>query len=126
MTFPDVAVSPGRAGALLAVNPGQIDVLHEVSQGGDALSRELAAVDCGHVFLGRIFDVGWWTFAPCGYVSQAVGHALLLNSPVDVSPLPIANIPAATNSNDLTFLHLASFLPSISADTYCGIHACIH
>jgi hypothetical protein len=86
------------------LNPRQVNALHEIADGDDSLGRDGAAVDGGHVPPGFSLDVCGWPLPPGVYWAELMTYPLPFHIPGDVAPLPVSDIPAVPDSDDLSIL----------------------
>src|SRR5579864_4653252 len=107
MIFPDVVIAFRGALALVFLYPRQINTLDKIADGHNARGWNLPAVDSRHMFGGCVSDISGRLSAASGDRAEAVGHARRSDCPVNAAMFSIPDIPATTDFNDLTVLHLS-------------------
>src|ERR1035437_6111210 len=113
MTFPHVPITLDSRWPFVLLDPRKIRVLHEISNCDDSVWSYRSAVDSCNVILGFGLDVRRWIFSPGGNRAKRMGYSFSLNRSAYVSPLPISNVPAITDADDLPVLFSVSHVHSL-------------
>src|SRR6476659_9361441 len=105
MIFPVPLVSFCCARTHVFIDPREVNTRHKLSHGRDTFCGNLRRTNRSHVLFGCIRDISRRLLSSSSHWSKAMRHPFLQDGAVYISLFPVADIPAATNFYDLTFLH---------------------